>query len=248
MNQAEIMEVMERNGAILANSHFVYAAGDHGSNYINKDAIFLNPHDTSMLATEIVNRLTAEDWFMMNCPEVVAGPAIGGAILAQWVGYHLAIVTGVPIKSVYCERIETLLASADKSALIMSDRTLSPGEQMLIRSTRMAFKRGYDKVVAGKRVLVDEDVFTTGMSAANTVSAVRAAGGTVVAVCGLANRGGVTKEVLEVPMLECLVNIDLPKYPATECPLCAAGVPINTQFGKGKAFLERKAKEAGSTS
>src|SRR5262249_35909202 len=65
----------------------------------------------------------------------------------------------------------------------------------------MVLRRGYDKLVAGRRVLVVEDVLNTGGSVRDAVAAVRAAGGDVVVVAALVNRGGVTAADLGVPAL-----------------------------------------------
>ena len=56
----------------------------------------------------------------------------------------------------------------------------------------LGLRRGYDRLVAGRRVVVVEDVLNTGGSVRDTVAAVRAAGGELVAVAALCNRGGLT--------------------------------------------------------
>jgi orotate phosphoribosyltransferase len=101
----------------------------------------------------------------------------------------------------------------------------------------MVLRRGYDQVVRGRRVLVVEDVVNTGGSLADTIRAVRAAGGTVVGAVALCNRGGVTAAALDVPALHALVELSLESWTAEECPLCRRGVPINTAVGKGREFL-----------
>ncbi|MBI2124012.1 MAG: phosphoribosyltransferase [Candidatus Wildermuthbacteria bacterium] len=147
--------------------------------------------------------------------QVVAAPAIGGVILSQWVSHHLGVLLGTEVLAVYAE----------------------PGPD-----DTLVFKRGYDQLIPGKRVLVIEDVLTTGGSAKKVVDAVRALGGDVLGVCVLSNRGGVTVEQLgNVPFLHALTNIPMESWTAEECPLCKEGVPINTEVGKGKEFLARKA-------
>lgn len=145
--------------------------------------------------------------------DVVVGPAIGGVILSQWVTHYITMLTNHTIHSVYAEK------SDDGYALT----------------------RGYDKYVVGKRVLVVEDVLTTGGSATRTIEVVRAAGGEVIGVGALCNRGGVTKESLaNVPELFALVEISLEMWPEEDCPLCRRGVTVNTNVGKGRDFLARK--------
>ena len=104
----------------------------------------------------------------------------------------------------------------------------------------MALRRGYDALVRGRRVLVVEDVVNTGGSLADTIRAVRAAGGTVIAATALCNRGGVTAADLDVPALQALLELSLDSWAAEECPLCRRGVPVNTSVGKGREFLARR--------
>ena len=104
----------------------------------------------------------------------------------------------------------------------------------------MALRRGYDALVAGKRVLVVEDILNTGGSVKDAVAAVRAAGGEVVAVAALVNRGAVTAADVGVPALVALLDVALDAWDAAACPLCRDGVPINTDVGKGREFLARR--------
>ncbi len=43
---------------------------------------------------------------------------------------------------------------------------------------------------------------------------------------------------LDVRDFYAFMDIDLPQYEASICPLCAAGKPINTDYGHGRAFVE----------
>jgi orotate phosphoribosyltransferase len=98
-------------------------------------------------------------------------------------------------------------------------------------------KRGFDKLVTNKRVLVVEDILNTGGSVASVIRAVQDAGGTVVAVAAICNRGGVTADQLQVPQLVSLVNVTMESWEAKDCPLCRDNVPINTKVGHGAQFL-----------
>jgi orotate phosphoribosyltransferase len=42
---------------------------------------------------------------------------------------------------------------------------------------------------------------------------------------------------LGAPALFALASVPMQSWPAEECPLCEAGVPINPRLGKGAAFL-----------
>ena len=73
------------------------------------------------------------------------------------------------------------------------------------------------------RVLVVEDVMTTGGSTRETMQVARAAGGQVVGAACIVNRG--TQVDLGVPYVS-LIDIDLATYEPDKCPLCAQGLPV----------------------
>ena len=109
-----------------------------------------------------------------------------------------------------------------------------------VKFARLVCKYG---IFAGVwRVLVVEDILTTGGSVKKVIEATRAIGGEVVGLGVLCNRGGITShDVGDVPKLFALVNVTLESWTEAECPLCAKGIPINTDVGKGRDFLARKA-------
>jgi orotate phosphoribosyltransferase len=77
------------------------------------------------------------------------------------------------------------------------------------------------------RVLVVEDVMTTGGSTRETMEVARAAGTQVVGAASIVNRsGGPMKfDAFDVPV-ESLVDYSLPTYEPEKCPLCAQGLPV----------------------
>lgn len=219
LSQENIMAMLAQVGAVIADSHIVYTSGKHGSAYVNKDAIY---PDTSLISRLCETLAMA---FVRERVEVVVAPALGGIVLTQWVAHHLSELTlSTPLAE------DTLAVYAEKTA-----------------DGNFVLARGYDKLVAGKRVLVLEDVLNTGGSAKKVVELVRATGGKVIGLGALCNRGGVTsRDVGDVPKLISLVNVTLDAWDEGDCPLCAQGVPINTTVGKGKDFLERKRQAQGS--
>jgi orotate phosphoribosyltransferase len=74
------------------------------------------------------------------------------------------------------------------------------------------------------RVLVVEDVLTTGGSTRETMQVARAAGGSVVGAAAIVNRGGGAVK-FDVPF-HALLDIDVPTYEHDQCPLCAQGLPV----------------------
>ena len=130
MDQESIRRIFQEAKAIISGDHFVYKSGKHGSAYVNKDAVYVDPTKVFLLTLEIANHFVYDDI------EVVIGPAIGGVILSQWIAWHLSSLTEREVLSIYSEK---------------------EGDSFVI-------KRGYDKFLSGKNVLVVEDVVTTGGS------------------------------------------------------------------------------------
>jgi len=86
----------------------------------------------------------------------------------------------------------------------------------------MVFRRAFE-VPAGARVLVVEDVVTTGGSVAEVINLVESAGGEVVGVVSLIDRGGAKKFDAEFwPLLK----LEVESWDADSCGLCASGVPV----------------------
>ncbi len=87
----------------------------------------------------------------------------------------------------------------------------------------LTLRRGF-MISENDRVLVVEDVVTTGGSTRETMQVARAAGGQVVGAASIVDRG--THPVdLGVPYAS-LLAIDLPTYEPDRCPLCAQGLPV----------------------
>jgi len=83
-------------------------------------------------------------------------------------------------------------------------------------------RRGF-RLDPGSRVLMVEDVVTTGLSSREAIEAVRAAGATVVAEAALVDRSG-GKADLGVPFTP-LIRIDVPTYEADSLPPDLAAIP-----------------------
>jgi orotate phosphoribosyltransferase len=91
---------------------------------------------------------------------------------------------------------------------------------------RMSFRRGFE-VHPRERVLVVEDVITTGGSAREVVELVARSGGRVVGVGALLDRGDPARDpaALGAP-LRALVRLDVTSWAPDECPLCAEGTAL----------------------
>jgi orotate phosphoribosyltransferase len=88
---------------------------------------------------------------------------------------------------------------------------------------QLTLRRGFS-LQPGERVLVVEDVVTTGGSTRETIDVARAAGATVVGAAAIIDRSG-GQQRIDVPF-HALATISLPTYQAAACPLCAEGKPV----------------------
>ena len=88
---------------------------------------------------------------------------------------------------------------------------------------KLTLRRGFS-LQAGEKVLVVEDVVTTGGSTQETVDVARAAGATVVGAAAIIDRSG-GKQRIDVPF-HALATVSLPTYEADVCPMCAEGKPV----------------------
>jgi orotate phosphoribosyltransferase len=87
----------------------------------------------------------------------------------------------------------------------------------------LTLRRGF-AIAPGERVLVVEDVVTTGGSTRETMAVAREAGATVVGACAIVDRSG-GHPGLDVPF-RALLPIQLPTYAPEACPLCIEGKPL----------------------
>lgn len=87
---------------------------------------------------------------------------------------------------------------------------------------QMTLRRGFS-IKEGERVLVVEDVITTGGSTRECIAALKSNGANVVAAASIVDRSNGTADV-GVPRIS-LVSLDVPTYDPRNCPMCAQGEP-----------------------
>ena len=144
--------------------------------------------------------------------DVVAGPTTGGIVLAFETGRQLGV------RAIFAEEVK----DADGA-------------------TRREFRRGFT-IEKGEKVLLVDDILTTGGSLLAMIPAVEALGGEIVDCGVMADRSGgmatLTSPVTgRIYPLRALWQLQLPTYepgPAT-CPACAAGVPLYAPGSTGAA-------------
>jgi len=87
----------------------------------------------------------------------------------------------------------------------------------------LTLRRGFI-IAESDRILVVEDVLTTGGSTKETMQIGRAAGGQVVGAAAIVDRAPIPPR-FDVPF-SALVQMAIPTYEPDQCPLCAQGLPV----------------------
>lgn len=161
--------------------------------------------------TELCRLMADRAWSPGGVTEidVVIGPTTGGVILA----YEVARQLGV--RGIFAEQV-----------------TASNG------TTSRELRRGFE-IRPGEKVLLVDDVVTTGASLAEMVPLIEAAGGEIVLAIVVVDRTGELTSVESVVThqsyrAEALWSLSLPTYEGgDECPGCAGGLPLEAPGSSG---------------
>lgn len=97
---------------------------------------------------------------------------------------------------------------------------------------KMTFRRGFN-LHEGERVLIVEDIVTTGGSVREVIDVVKQFGGVPVAVAMIVDRSGGKATFDGVPNFA-LLHMDVETYAPEDCPLCKKGVPLTKRGSTGK--------------
>ena len=159
----------------------------------------------------------------LQCARVMQNPALAERLCAQ-----LA-------RALDANRIECVVGPAVGGILVAYELARALGVRRIYaerQDGKMTLRRGF-AIRPGERILLCEDVVTTGGSLLEVRDLVTAAGGQVVAVASLVDRTSGRDAGLGL-RLTSLLKIDVPAYPAEECPMCRAGQPLVSPGRTGK--------------
>ncbi len=183
--------------------HFRFESGHHGDTWLNLELLCLQPEPVEQLAAVLADCLSGQQ------PDVVCGPLVEGAFVAMMVARRLK----VPFT--YTERIDlsTVAPSAKADDMFPVSYRL-PGQQR--------------DFVAGKRIVIINDVIGAGSAVLGTLKDLYECGADPVAIGALATRGSSATVLARENglVLETLASFPGEMWKPSECPLCAAGVPL----------------------
>jgi orotate phosphoribosyltransferase len=186
---------------LMLDGHFDYGNGYHGRAYLNPHRIFRQPSIIWRLAQDLIDVMPDT---ILGTVDVVAGPVMGGALLAH-----------------------TLAGLLDgRRALGHPPTSFAP--LSVDASGALSLRPFYRSVVAGRGVLIADDIRNTGKTFERAKVILEDAGARVVATVEICDR-------LEAVVDLGVPNIALAEYRAPDnfatrdCPMCRAGAPV-TQF------------------
>jgi orotate phosphoribosyltransferase len=149
----------------------------------------------------------------LQCALVLQHPEhaerVGRALAARFAGEQVSAVVAPAIGGIIV---------AHETARALSIRALFTEREAGI----MTLRRGF-QLKEGERVLVVEDVVTTGGSTRETIEAVTRAGGLVIGSGSIVDRSGGDVD-LGVPRAS-LLTLNVPAFDPARCPICERGTP-----------------------
>jgi orotate phosphoribosyltransferase len=205
-------EALFRRSGALRDGHFLLKSGRHSGAYLEKFAVLSDPAATSELCGFWAGRFRAGN-------RAGDGPEVDLVAGPTTGGVILAFETGRQLgtRAIFAEEVH------------------NGGHP------RRDFRRGF-QVEPGERVLLVDDILTTGGSLLAMIPAVEAAGGEIVECVVLVDRSGGMGSLTSPATgrrypLSALWILDLPTYEpgADVCPHCAAGEPIHAPGSTGAA-------------
>jgi len=188
----ELLKIFETAGAVR-HGHFELSSGLHSATYVQCALVLQYPRFAETLGKALA-ALFADAGI-----EAVVSPAMGGLIIGQEVARGLhepgsqSAVRGGGVPALFVER--------DASGT-------------------MVMRRGFS-LRPDQRVLVVEDVWTTGGSTQEAIRVVQESGGRVVAAAALIDRSG---GKIDFPAkAQALLDLPIASYEPEDCPLCREG-------------------------
>jgi len=187
----QVVDEFRAAGALLE-GHFILSSGLHSGGYLQCAKVLMDPQRAARLCAALARQVRA----LIEQPELVASPAMGGVV----VGYEMGRQLGVP--AIFFERIDG----------------------------KLSLRRGFT-IRKGTRVLMVEDIVTTGLSSRECIAGIVEEGGVVVGAACLIDRSG-GKAELGVP-LAALTRLDIPAYAPNALPPELAAIPAIKPGSRG---------------
>ncbi len=202
-----------RHDGVRKRHHALLTKGGHSNGFFNSELVMEDPSLLDQACSNLVYSLIHMGLELHTIDRVV-GPSMGAITPAHDVARHISKLSMRKCFRSYTEKVETP------------------------EGTKMVFNR--TRVKPGERVLLIEDVITTGGSVESVAEAVKEMGGFVApVVLALVNRSGLTETKDKVILS--LVDRQIENWKPEECPLCKEGsVAIHPKVGSNWELLNAK--------
>lgn len=222
--EAEAIRLLDE-AQVVARGHFVYKSGLHGNAYVQKDKTISDPalqaRITELMAGDIAGTFESDE------VDSLVGIAPCSSMLASRIAEHLGTIWGKTPSLVFAEKVTDMRHNVVEGYVLHEEFQL---------------KRGFDQEIKNKKVLLIEDVVTTGGSLVQVRDLVNKVEG--VEIVGAAAEWSrspeeVTAKSLGLNIWLPLVSKALATYQKGSCPMDAdlEQFPIRTDLGHGAAYL-----------
>jgi orotate phosphoribosyltransferase len=184
----DVLTLLRESGAMLE-GHFLLSSGRHSDKYFQCAKLLQYPDKAAAALAGVAERLREDMKTGKLAIDAVAGPAIGGIIVA----YELGRLLGLP--AFFTERDD---------------------------AGAMCLRRGFE-VKPGQRILIAEDVVTTGKSSGECAAVLEALGAEIAALACVVDRRA-ADEQMPWPLYQA-VQVTTANWESAACELCKKGVP-----------------------
>lgn len=201
------IEKIFRDYDAITKGHFALKSMDqHSDTYVEKANLYKHPIVFHNLCYAIAEKVYAQHIEV----DAVVGPSPIGAVIAQKVAFRL--------EKIY--RLDEGLVSKNVLA-IFTEKDVKGNH---------VFRKCFRKDLVGKKVLVVDDVLTTGASIVNILHVLSVEMKAQPAAIGvICNRSSNIEQIYHFPVMS-LLQLELKSWKTEDCPLCAKGVPLDTKF------------------
>jgi orotate phosphoribosyltransferase len=230
MNDNDIMAEFEAAEAILR-GHFILSSGLHSDTYLQCARVLMNPKRAEKLCAALADRVRAQiAQGDRGTPGAVAATTEQSAVQTSrneaW------------DRATHKSPVDLVVAPAMGGVVVGYEMGRQLGVETIFcerENGEFALRRGF-RIEPGQRVLMVEDVVTTGKSSMEAVKCVEAAGGIVVAEASLIDRSSGT-HALPFPLIS-LMTLDVKTYQPDALPAHLAGTEA---VKPGSRWLQKKA-------
>jgi orotate phosphoribosyltransferase len=211
VTKSKIRQILQEKGSLYPSELGHHFVGISGKHLSGYCNIDPALPDIDFIA-EVTRLLVSQ--FEAGQVDTVLVPATGAIPLAQWGPHFLKLRSGKPVLGIWADKIK-------------------PRGFVIQRA-------GFAEAIAGRNVLILEDMINQMYSVKELVRLTRELGGNVVGVGALVANRTATRDQIGVEQYVRMCEFSYDAWDAANCALCANGIPIviDEALGHGKEFQE----------